>query len=116
MNEPIGWVSFWKPRDAWYYSTGERRSELLERWNVIRSRAETAGAEVTGHYECRANSEWARMSVWQFPTLETLLNMLDELEEAEYYQYFAEENLLGRRTTVPYANYEDAARFTEEVA
>lgn len=115
MTAPVSWISFWKPKDAWYYAGPERREALLARWGAIRQSAVDAGARVVGDYECRANTIWARMSVWEFPTLEPLLAMLDHLEEAEYYQYFADDNVLGRRTDEPFANYAAAARYTDEV-
>lgn len=116
MNDPVGWLTFWKPKDAWYYAASREREKLLARWAAIRQRALDAGARLVGDYECRANTTWARVSVWEFPGLEPLLAMLDALEEAEYYRYIADDNVLGRRTDAPFANYEVAAGHTDEVA
>jgi hypothetical protein len=111
-QEPLGWISYWKPKDEWYYLPRDKREELLEQWEEIRQGAITRGAQRVGNYECRANTRWARVSVWEFPGLELLRNMVTELEETSYYYYFAEQNAFGRRTSDPYENYMVAADLT----
>ena len=112
QQQPLDWISYWKPKDEWYYLPRNKREELLERWEGIRREAISQGARQLATYECRANTRWARVSVWEFPDLGLLRNMVTELEEAAYYQYFAEHNAIGRRTGDPYENYMVAADLT----
>jgi chlorite dismutase len=111
-GELIGWVSFWKPKDEWYYLPLDERERLLGEWGTIRAAAVGQGATQFGTYECRASTAWARVSFWEFPDLGVLTEMVDALSDAAYYQYFAEENAFGRRTEDPYGNYVVAADAT----
>lgn len=111
-EEPLGWISYWRPKDEWYYLPHSQRDELLEQWQAIRQEAISRGARRVADYECRADTRWARVSVWEFPELEVLRGMVTELEEASYHRYFAEHNTLGRRTSDPYDNYVVAAELT----
>ena len=101
-SAPLGWINFWKPIDAWYYaSPGERASYLAQRAEIARL-AEGAGARRVGSYKCRGRSSWPRFEVWEFPSLETLVQMTERLEAVGHYRYFAESNTVGRRyTSVP---------------
>lgn len=116
MTDPIGWINHWRPKDAWYYLATPERRNLQVTWEDIRHVARADGARLLGQYESRANSPFARFSIWEFTRLSTLTAMLAALEDAEYYRYFVEDNVLGRRTSEPYANYDEAARLTEESA
>ncbi len=113
-QEPLGWISYWKPKGEWYYLSHSEREELLECWEKVRKGVISRGARRVGDYESRANTRWARVSVWEFPDLDLLRSMVTELEEASYYRYFAEQNAFGRRTSDPYENYMVAADLTVE--
>lgn len=108
----LAWINFWKPKDDWYYLPSDRREELLSRWEAIRASAVSQGGKQLGSYECRANTSWARVSLWEFPNLEVLTSMVSELADAEYYRFFAESNAFGLRTDDPYHNYMVAADAT----
>lgn len=112
----FGWINFWKPKDEWYYLPAAERDGLLARWEAVRQAAIARGAVRLGDYECRASTAWARVSLWEFPDLRVLTEMVDGLADAAYYQYFAEENAFGRRTARPYENYVAAAEMTEALA
>jgi len=114
-EEALGWVNFWKPKDDWYYLPREERVRLLQQWDDIRQQAVAQGAIRIGTYECRASSAWARVSTWEFPSLELLTGMVDALSDAGYFEYFAEENAFGRRTNEPMQNYIVAADVTESL-
>jgi chlorite dismutase len=108
----IAWINFWKPKDDWYYLAPDKRRELLERWQDIRSRFQSQGARHTGTYECRANTDWARVSLWEFADISELTRMVEELADASYYQFFAESNAFGFYVEEPYRNYVVAADAT----
>ncbi len=112
-EEKLGWINYWKPKDEWYYLPRHRREQLLRDWEDIRAWAIAQGASRLGTYECRASTPWARVSLWDFPNLDVLTGMVDALSNAGYHQYFAEENVFGRRTEDPYHNYTVAADLTE---
>jgi hypothetical protein len=112
-DERIGWINYWKPKDEWYYLPRDDRERLLHEWNAIRAAAAAGGANQFGVYECRASTSWARVALWEFPSLDALTTMIDALSEAGYYQYFAEENAFGRRTEDPYRNFSVAADATQ---
>jgi hypothetical protein len=108
----IGWVNFWSPKDEWYYLPAGRRTELLAQWQVIHEDVFARGARRLGSYETRASTAWARVSLWEFPSFELLMEMVDRLGDAAYYEFFSEENAFGRRTEEPHANYLAAADAT----
>ena len=114
--ETLAWINYWKPKDDWYYMPRRRREELLQQWKAIRDSAIDQGGRQLGTYECRANTSWARVSLWEFPNLEVLTSMITKLEDAGYYQYFAENNAFGLRTDDPYGNYMVAADATADTA
>lgn len=96
-SEPIGWVRFWKPTDDWYYLDTETRQAYLEAFESVKSRVLEQGAQLLGAYRCRGQSPWARFEVWEFPNLETLIEMTHALETIGHFQYFAEDHTVGRR-------------------
>src|SRR5712692_6730390 len=98
-SEPLGWVKFWKPTDAWYYASKEERGRYLAQQAEIMAQAEATGARRVGSYKCRGQSSWPRFEVWEFPNLETLVQMTERLESIGHYLYFAESNTVGRRYT-----------------
>jgi hypothetical protein len=108
-SSPLAWINFWKPKDEWYYLERAERQSLLEWWEEFRNAAVAAGARRLGTFACRANSDWARVSLWEFPDVETLTEMIDELSAAGYYQYFAEDNTFGVSVEEPYETYMAAA-------
>lgn len=96
-SQPLGWINFWKPKDDWYYLSPDRRQAYFDQYSEVISKAEAAGAKRIGGYKCRGQSLWARFEVWEFPVLGVLVEMNQALEEIGHYQYFAEDNTLGRR-------------------
>ncbi len=111
----FGWVSFSRPKDDWYYLPREERERLLQSWEAVRKEAISQGATHLGDFEVRASSSWARMAMWEFADLATLTEMIDALSEASYYQYFAEENTFGRKTSVSLETYMTAADQTVSI-
>ena len=118
MNEVsrgVAWINFWKPKDDWYYLSHDEREKLLSRWNNIRTAAVIRGANSLGTFACRANTDWARVSLWTFPDLTVLTELHDELSDARYYQYFAEANSFGLHVANPYDTFMAAADATIEM-
>jgi hypothetical protein len=96
-SQPLGWINFWKPKDDWYYLAPDARRAYFDQYVEVVKRAEGAGARRLGSYKCRGQSLWSRFEVWEFPDLRVLVEMNQALEEIGHYQYFAEDNTVGRR-------------------
>ncbi len=96
-KEPIGWIKFWTPNDDWYALDTNDRAKYLEGLKVIEERALSQGGRLIGAYKCRSQSSWARFELWEFPNLQVLIDITNELEAIGHYQYFSEENTVGRR-------------------
>jgi hypothetical protein len=116
MTVRVSWLSYWKPKDAWYYADPETRKARLAAWREIWTEAEESGAVHLSTSSIRANSPWARVSVWEFPTLDDLLRMVTQLEEAGYAEYLEIDNVVGEPDDDPFAPYIDAAHYTATVA
>lgn len=97
LRDPIGWMKFWKPKDDWYYLEPTQREAYLKAWDTVVERATEEGARLLGVYKCRGQSSWSRFELWEFPDLDTLVRFSNNLEEIGHYQYFAEDNTVGRR-------------------
>jgi len=97
MSKAIGWVKFWKPKDDWYYLESDERQLYLDGYAKATNRAQLAGARLLGAYKCRGQSEWARFELWEFPDLQNIIDLTNDLEEIGHFQYFAESNTVGRR-------------------
>ncbi len=97
MFRPVGWVKFWKPKDDWYYLQSDDRQVYLDAYIKAIDRAQLGGARLLGSYRCRGQSEWARFELWEFPDLQSIIDLTNELEEIGHFQYFAESNTVGRR-------------------
>jgi hypothetical protein len=97
MSEPIGWIKFWKPKDDWYYLESTERQAYLDAYANVVARASEQGARLVGTYKCRGQSQWARFELWEFPDLQAVVDLTNALEEIGHFQYFAEENTIGRR-------------------
>jgi hypothetical protein len=97
MSKVIGWVKFWKPKDDWYYLEPDERQVYLNAYIRAVEKAKFAGARLLGTYKCRGQSKWARFELWEFPDIQSVTNLTNELEEIGHFQYFAEDNTVGRR-------------------
>jgi hypothetical protein len=97
INEPIGWIKFWTPKDDWYSLEAEDRKKYLDGLQRIIDQTKRQGGQLVGTYKCRGQSEWARFELWEFPNLEMLIEMTNRLEEIGHYQYFCENNTVGRK-------------------
>ncbi len=97
QQQPIGWVKHWTPKDDWYYLQPDERRSYLESFAQVVARAQGRGARLMGTYKCRGQSKWARFEVWEFPDLQILIDMSNELEAIGHFQYFAEDHTVGRR-------------------
>lgn len=97
INTPVGWVKFWKPKDDWYYLDPEERQTYLNDYVAATEDVTAQGARLIGTYKCRGQSTWSRFEVWEFPELHLLIDFTHRLEEIGHFQYFAEENTVGRR-------------------
>jgi hypothetical protein len=97
VEQPVGWVRFWSPKDDWYYLDPAERSVYLEGHDRALERAIACGARLLGVYKCRGQSRWARFEAWEFPSLDVLLDLTDDLEEIGHFQYFSEDRTFGRR-------------------
>ncbi len=96
-NEPIGWVKFWKPKDDWYYLDPATRQSYLDAFTRVTTSAIERGARLLGTYKCRGQSSWARFEVWEFPELQVLIDLTNDLEEIGHFKYFAEDHTVGYR-------------------
>ena len=94
---PIGWVKFWKPKDDWYYLPTDTRRAYLDAYRRLTDDVQLNGACLLGTYACRGQSSWSRFEVWEFPSLQAVIDFTHELEEIGHYQYFSESNTVGRR-------------------
>lgn len=97
MAEPIGWIKLWKPKNDWYYLEPGERQLYLKAYAEVIDRAREKGAKLLGAYKCRGQSEWARFELWEFPELQCTIDLTNDLEEIGHFQYFAEDNTIGRR-------------------
>jgi hypothetical protein len=97
INQPIGWVKFWTPKDDWYYLEPAERNAYFDGYAEIIDRVQGRGARLIGTYKCRGQSTWARFEVWEFPDLQVLIDLTNDLEEIGHFQFFAEDHTVGRR-------------------
>lgn len=98
---PLGWVKFWKPKDDWYYLDSAHRQIYLDELAKATARAEERGARLLGKYKCRGQSNWARFEFWEFPELQVLIDLTNDLEAIGHFQYFAEDHTVGYRYEAP---------------
>jgi hypothetical protein len=96
-EQPIGWVKFWNPKDDWYYLEPAQREAYFDDYATVIGRAQKAGARLIGTYKCRGQSIWARFEVWEFPDLQVLIDLTNDLEEIGHFQFFDEDHTVGRR-------------------
>ncbi len=96
-TQPLGWIKLWKPKDDWYYLEPSERQAYLDAFANVIAGATEQGARLIGTYKCRGQSPWARFEVWEFPDLQVLIDMSNELEEIGHFQFFAEDHTVGRR-------------------
>jgi hypothetical protein len=96
-SQPLGWIKFWKPKDDWYYLEAAERQDYFDAFDSAVAKATARGAQLIGTYKCRGQSSWARFEVWEFPNLQVLMDLSNELEEIGHFQYFAEDHTVGRR-------------------
>jgi len=94
---PIGWVKYWKPKDDWYYLTPAERQTYLDNFARVTRAAMEKGARLLGTYKCRGQSPWARFEVWEFPELQAVIELTNNLEEIGHFRYFAEDHTVGTR-------------------
>ncbi len=96
-QQKVGWVKFWTPKDDWYYISNDERQTYLTAYAKAVDEAKTTGAERVGTYKCRGQSEWMRFEVWEFAKLEDVIQFTRVLESIGHYQYFEEDNTVGRK-------------------
>lgn len=96
-QRPIAWVKFWKPKDDWYYLDPSERETYLNAYTELVNTVTEEGARLLGTYKCRGQAKWARFEVWEFPNLQMIIDLTNDLEEIGHFQYFAEDNTVGRR-------------------
>jgi len=97
MKKCLSWINFYNPTDDWYYLKKKEKSIYLQKYAKVVELIEKEGAKHLGSYKCRANSEWSRFEVWEFPTIDIIVKMSNQLEEIGHYQYFEENHVLGRK-------------------
>lgn len=96
-SQPLGWVKFWKPKDDWYYLDPLERQTYLDSFAQVVARTTERGGRLIGTYKCRGQSPWARFEVWEFPDLQVLIDLTQDLEQIGHFQFFAEDHTVGRR-------------------
>ncbi len=96
-KQKIGWVKFWTPKDDWYYLTETERESYIAQFDQAVTEARDGGADLIGVYKCRGQSEWMRFEIWEFPSLDDVIAFTRTLESIGHYQYFAEDNTVGRK-------------------
>ena len=104
-NQKIGWVKFWTPKDDWYYLREPEREKYLTLFNQAVRNAMDKGGNLIGVYKCRGQSEWMRFEIWEFPSVNIIIDFTQELESIRHYQYFAEDNTVGRKYQRVGSNY-----------
>ena len=96
-GELIGWIKFWKPKDAWYNLGRSEREKYFLRYRELTGKIVKDGARLVGTYKCRGQSAWERFEVWEFPDLQTLVSFTDGLEEINHFLYFSSDHIFGRK-------------------
>ncbi len=93
----VGWFKRWKPTDDWYYLSEEDRHTYLSQREALFRDVQARGARLLGTYKVRGQSSWSRFECWEFPSVDAIVQFTNSLEEIRHYQYFQEENMVGRR-------------------
>ena len=94
----MGWINFYNPTDDWYYLAAKEKSIYLNNYNKIVEHAKSKGAQLLGSYKCRSNSEWSSYDVWEFPSIEIIVEIFNnQLEVIGHFQYFEENHVMGRK-------------------
>ena len=97
MNNCLGWINFYNPTDDWYYLEEQEKSIYLQKYNKVVEHVKSKGVQLLGSYKCRSNSEWSRYDVWEFPSIEIIVEMNNQLEEIGHFQFFEENHVMGRK-------------------
>ena len=97
MKNCLGWINFYNPTDDWYYLEEQEKSIYLQQYNKVVEHVKSKGAQLLGSYKCRSNSEWSRYEVWEFPSIEIIVEMNNQLEEIGHFQFFEENHVMGRK-------------------
>ena len=97
MNNSLNWLNFFNPTDDWYYLTDKEWKKYLGNYLKIVEATKKKGAKLIGSYKCRSNSEWSKYDIWEFPSIEIIVEMNNKLEEIGHYQFFEENHVLGRK-------------------
>ncbi len=97
MKNCLSWINFYNPTDDWYYLKEKDKTTYLQKYAQVVEQIKSEGAKLLGSYKCRANSEWSRYDIWEFPTIDIIVKMSNQLEEIGHYQYFEENHVMGRK-------------------
>ena len=97
MNNCLGWINFYNPTDDWYYLEEQEKTIYLQKYNKVVEHVKSKGVQLLGSYKCRSNSEWSRYDVWEFPSIELIVEMNNLLEEIGHFQFFEENHVMGRK-------------------
>ena len=97
MKNCLGLINFYNPTDDWYYLEEQEKSIYLQKYNKVVEHVKSKGAQLLGSYKCRSNSEWSRYDVWEFPSIEIIVEMNNQLEEIGHFQFFEENHVMGRK-------------------
>ena len=97
MKNSLNWINFYNPTDDWYYISENERKTYINKYNEIIKYVKNNGGKLIGSYKSRSNSEWSRYEIWEFPSVEMIVEMNNQLEEIGHYQYFEENHVIGRK-------------------
>ena len=98
-KEPIIKVLFFKPKEAYFGLSEEKRKEFAVK-------ATKDVTEVGGKWIARcdcywANEEWVWFGVMEFPDIEAVQKHAKFIEELEQFRYVESKSYLGTRTEWP---------------
>jgi len=89
------WIHQARPRPGWYELSATDKTELLESWEGLNSRATESGAEHLGKYSVRGQSDFSTVEVWKFDGPEEAFRFWSDRVEASYAAWFTFANQLG---------------------
>ena len=94
-DRDVLWIHYSRPRSAWYRLTEDDRHEADQRWQAVRQASERDGARCDGRYRCRGLSDFERVEVWHFRSIEYVERHWSALEDAGYTDLVVAHNLIG---------------------
>ncbi|ASR35600.1 hypothetical protein BAY61_12000 [Prauserella marina] len=94
MNDFV-WLHYTLPRTTWFELSTVERQALEAGFEECRQRSRVDGAELTGSFHVRGQSDYSHVEVWSFPSAEAAFDHWSRLVAAGYVRCFDYANQLG---------------------